>query len=416
MTAIYANQVTNYAAARIAAYQAGSGSRIAFTTLVVGDGNGAIPSLSSMIAAGGVTHEVWRGNTIGTVAIDADNPQQIDVQCTIPAAVGGNEIGPFTVREFAILDEDGQLCIVGTALMEKTTSAQGAVSDLAWVAAIVVATTDAVVVTPPGAGFVTIADVQNAINAHQPTAQAPLTQSDTTDVAGWLHRVFGLRAARQPSAVTGSVVAEVDASGYGRPATQAEFDAGASSGGFAWPWATLQQLKAKFDALAAMIGAITIPTIPGAAAPLARNDALHRYEIAASSELTSGAIAVATQAQADAGVDDTTAITPKKLKQYLIDNPPPTPLMFPSWPVGSVVTALANITQDFAGRPRLGSSPAYPLVIGEDPSPLTPPYPQYLMTSGSTNLMSFNNAGALPGTWVYVGGFNTGQANFQRIS
>lgn len=243
MTTTYATRVTEYFAARVAAYQAGSGARANFPagTLVVGDGNGATPTISAMLAAGGVTHEVWRGQTIGAVQIDPDNPQQIDIECIVPAAIGDIEIGPFMVREFAILDETGALCVVGTTLLEKTTSAQGQISDLAWIAAIVVTSTDAVIVTPPGAGFASKADVTIEVTDRMPTATAPLTQADTNDSLGRLHRAFGLRAARQP--VSGAI-AEADASGYGRPATDAEFAAGAAAGGgFQWPWPTLQQVR-----------------------------------------------------------------------------------------------------------------------------------------------------------------------------
>lgn len=252
MTTVYATRVTEYFAGRVAAYQAGSGSKANFPagTLVVGDGNGAVPTVSAMLAAGGVTHEVWRGQTIGSVQIDPDNPQQIDIECVVPAALGEVEIGPFMIREFAILDETGALCVVGTTLLEKTTSAQGQISDLAWIAAIVVTSADAVIVTPPGAGFASKADVTIEVTDRMPTATAPLTQADTNDSLGRLHRAFGLRAARQP--VSGAI-AEADASGYGRPATDAEFAAGAAAaGGFPWPWPTLQQVKSALAGIVAL--------------------------------------------------------------------------------------------------------------------------------------------------------------------
>lgn len=251
MTTLYATRVTDHFAARVAAWQAGSGAQIDFGqgTLVVGDGDGAVPALTSLIAAGGVTHEVWRGQTIGAVSRDAENPQQMDIECIIPAAIGGVEIGPFTVREFALLDEAGALCVVGTTNLEKTVAAQGQISDLSWIAAIVVAATDAVVVTPPGAGFAHLSQVADAVNQHHPVAEAPLTQTDVISPAGWQQRTFGARAATQ--ALTG----------YGRAATDDEFAAGgaAETATFKLPWPTLAQVRGAFSALAN-----SFPDAPGA--------------------------------------------------------------------------------------------------------------------------------------------------------
>lgn len=244
MTTVYATRVTDYFAARVAAYQAdasGAVPRVDFGsgTLVVGDGGGATPTLSAMLAAGGVTQEVWRGATIGSVSVDPDNPRQIDIECVIPAAIGGVEIGGWTVREFAVLDETGALCVYGTTNLEKTTSAQGQISDLAWIAAVVVSAAEAVVLTPPGAGFVSMRQVTDAINASHPKADDPLYYSDTTDSLGWLRRVFKIKAA------TSSQI------GYGRVATDAEFAAGSADDAapYKFPWPSLAQIKTALAAI-----------------------------------------------------------------------------------------------------------------------------------------------------------------------
>ena len=105
-TQIYATAVTTYYLDAVAAFEAGGPIlNIAGGTLVVGDGNGVVPSLSALLAAGGVTNEVWRGQTVQSVSVDAAVANQLDIQVAIPVALGGVEIGPFTVREFAILDD-----------------------------------------------------------------------------------------------------------------------------------------------------------------------------------------------------------------------------------------------------------------------------------------------------------------------
>jgi hypothetical protein len=254
MTQIYATQVTQYYLNAVAAAEAGGAAlNIAGGTLVVGDGNGVIPALSALIAANGVTHEVWRGQTISSVAVDLNNAAQLDIGCVIPVAIGGVEIGPFRVTEFAILDAGGNCCVVGTTDLQKTTSAQGQTSDLAWTAAVA-AGVGAVTVTPPSAGFATMTQVINGVNANLPSCIAPLTKTDTTNSLGWLNRVFGIRNASQPAGTTSTQ--EASALGAGRAATDAEFAAGAPESGAAmiFPWPTLQQIHAALSALWAALG------------------------------------------------------------------------------------------------------------------------------------------------------------------
>jgi hypothetical protein len=260
-TQVYATQVTQYFLAAQAAYQAAGGTgtplNIAGGTLVVGDGNGAVPSISALVATNGVTHEVWRGNTINSVSVDANNADQLDIACEIPAAIGGAEIGPFNITEFAILDALGNCCVVGTTNLQKTVSAQGQTSDLAWTAAVAYSVAGSVVVTPPTAGYATMNQVEAAFNANLPTCVAPLTKSDVTNPGGWTARTFGVAAASQPADVV-TPTTSANAMGVGRPASAAEFAAGApTAGGFAWPWPTLQQVAGAFAAIAATIASLT---------------------------------------------------------------------------------------------------------------------------------------------------------------
>jgi hypothetical protein len=261
MTAqIYATQVTAYFLAAQAAYQASGGTgtplNLAGGTVVAGDGNGSVPALSALIAANGVTHEVWRGQTVTSVTVDPNNANQLDIGCDIPAAIGGAEIGPFTVTEFAILDALGNCCIVGTTNLQKTVSSQGQTSDLAWIAAVAYSVAGSVNLTAPSAGFTTLGAVVSAYNANLPDCVAPLAKTDTTQSNGWLKRVFGIAPASQP-ADTVTPISSAAAMGAGRPASAAEYAVGApTSGGFAWPWPTLQQVAAEFASVMSAIAAL----------------------------------------------------------------------------------------------------------------------------------------------------------------
>jgi len=257
MTQVYATQTTQYFDNLIAAAQAGgSPANLTGGTLAVGDGNGAVPTISALIAAGGVTHEVWRGQVIQSVTVDPNAANQIDVAVDIPASSGGAEIGPFNVTEFAILDATGACCIVGTTNLEKTVSSQGQTSDLAWIAAVVVASTSAVTITPPNGAFATMAQVIAGYDSNLPGVAAPITKTDTTNSGGWINRIIGISAAAQPGDPV-LPTSSAAATGAGRPASAAEYAAGAgTAGGFAWPWPTLQQVAASFAAMAATIAAL----------------------------------------------------------------------------------------------------------------------------------------------------------------
>lgn len=286
----YANRVTAKYLELRAAREAG-GAPIDFLsgTLVVGDAGapGAPPTLSALIAADGVLHEVWRGDAVVSCAPNATDDTQIDIGVVIPAAIGGHEVGPFQINEFALLDAAGECLVVGQLNNYKGTAATGLPGDLAFIVQIGASATD-VVISPPGSSiFITEIDVRNAINAHQPTAEPPLTQTDSM-VAGWLHRVFGIRGARKPRAA-GPAVLEADATGYGRPLSDAEFTAGAvdEAASYKFPWVTLDQL----------LSAISGFAVYGALFPLIKNGTLKRYEIANASVGAVGAVRLATSAE-----------------------------------------------------------------------------------------------------------------------
>ncbi len=228
-------------------------------TVILGDGNvggaGAqVPAISTLQTTGAVTHEVWRGAIVQAVTVDTANPNQVDILCVVPAVdAGGNEIGPFYVTEFIITDEAGTAMLAGTTLMPKLVTANGAAVDLAFVASVGLSL-GTVVLTPPSAAFVSMAQVQAAFNANLPTCVAPLAKADTVSPAGWTDRVFSVAKASQPATPL-TDAGELAALGVTRAATAAEFTAGApdAASSFLWPFPTLQQIKAALAALAATI-------------------------------------------------------------------------------------------------------------------------------------------------------------------
>ncbi|MCC3246135.1 phage tail protein [Methylocystis sp. WRRC1] len=234
-TVVVSTKATQHYLNRIAAAQAG-GTPVNFTQgeVIVGDGNGEIPLISALLAAGGVIHEVGRGSWVQGVTVNPTDAAQVDILCVVPAVDGsGEEIGPFWVTEYAITDENGDVCLVGTTAMAKFVSANGGLSDLAWIAAEKVSNGN-VILTPPSAAFATILDVILMINAHHPRVQLPLERVDTMLSNGWLDVLYRIRAAT--SALTG----------YGRQATDAEFAAGQAAAGpgvFQFPWPSIQQVK-----------------------------------------------------------------------------------------------------------------------------------------------------------------------------
>lgn len=89
---------------KLAAQTAG-GPAINITRIVLGDGGGVVPAVLPSQTA--LFRELWRGN-VNTVLIDADTPNAVVVESVIPYNVGG-----FYVREWGLLDADGDLIAVG---------------------------------------------------------------------------------------------------------------------------------------------------------------------------------------------------------------------------------------------------------------------------------------------------------------
>lgn len=89
---------------KLAAQTAG-GPAINITRIVLGDGGGVVPAVLPSQTA--LFRELWRGN-VNTVLIDADTPNAVVVESVIPYNVGG-----FFIREWGLLDADGDLIAVG---------------------------------------------------------------------------------------------------------------------------------------------------------------------------------------------------------------------------------------------------------------------------------------------------------------
>ena len=89
---------------KLAAQTAG-GPAINITRIVLGDGGGVVPAVLPSQTA--LFRELWRGN-VNTVLIDADTPNAVAVESVIPYNVGG-----FFIREWGLLDADGDLIAVG---------------------------------------------------------------------------------------------------------------------------------------------------------------------------------------------------------------------------------------------------------------------------------------------------------------
>ena len=89
---------------KLAAQTAG-GPAIRITRIVLGDGGGIVPAVLPSQTA--LFRELWRGN-VNTVLIDPDTPNAVVVESVIPYNVGG-----FFIREWGLLDADGNLIAVG---------------------------------------------------------------------------------------------------------------------------------------------------------------------------------------------------------------------------------------------------------------------------------------------------------------
>jgi len=287
-TVAVATKATAHYLARLAATRAG-GTPVDFMAGIVRVGDGdmgsgpQVPLVSDLLTAGDVLHEVGTGSWIHAVTVNPQDETQVDILVVIPAENGGVELGPWWVTEFAITDENGDVCLVGTTAMAKFVSnTNGAISDLAFIASEKESSGN-VILTPPSSNFLTMYDLIIAFNANLPVGEEPIYTEDTTLATGFKRRTFKIRRALN------------NLLGVGRPATDAEFAAGqAAEGAYPWPWPTLQQ-----------ISSLVIPIIPSALAPLSRNMGVNRYEIALSTgdnvrSATSNANVVTPKSVADA--------------------------------------------------------------------------------------------------------------------
>jgi hypothetical protein len=241
MTDVYSTVPTSWLLAAEQAFAAGGAAiDLGGGTLKVGDGNGFTPTASQIIANGGVLHQVWQGPVNGGER-DPSNALQININCLIPTVdASGAEIGPFTVREFAIYDASGHLALVGTTNLPKSTSAQGQPTALQWWACYAAAVANSVTVQPPSGSWPTLGQIQAGV-AGLLTANAPLSVAATLQSSGWTRWLLSIASAG------------LSALGVGRPATDAEFVAGTpAAGGYAFPWVQIEQVQGAISALASI--------------------------------------------------------------------------------------------------------------------------------------------------------------------
>lgn len=97
--------LTNKGTEKLAQYLQ-TGKKLTITHVVVGDGNGAIPTPDPVRTA--LVHEVWRGPA--EVTGDLVNKNVIKATSVIPTDVGG-----WNVREIGLIDEDGELFAISNA-------------------------------------------------------------------------------------------------------------------------------------------------------------------------------------------------------------------------------------------------------------------------------------------------------------
>jgi phage-related tail fiber protein len=130
MSTLYRVIYTDYGLAAIAA-AISSGTPINLTQVAVGDGNGVDVTPSQSMTS--LVHEVYRA-AVNTVEQDPAEPTDYYVEMIIPSTVGG-----WTIREFGIYDDHGNLFAVGNYPdTYKTLPTDGATSDLAIRAEILV--------------------------------------------------------------------------------------------------------------------------------------------------------------------------------------------------------------------------------------------------------------------------------------
>lgn len=271
---------------------AAGGERVVFTTVALGDAVPPTVSPGDAPPAGvlsdqglGLINERWRGG-VASVAINADNAQQVDVCVHVPDAAPS-----FTIREIAVYDEAGdQVVCAVTNIVKPSAGVDNVAADFTLYVSIVVGNASAVVVVAPSGGYATIAYVDERINeiAFVPPAAERGVEYVPAD-----------RKYRGVLATTALV-------GVARQATNAEAAAGAAAAGAptANPYITPAQLKTVRDAIPTVpntSGLLPRADLPGADRGVTRDDVAKKYRGVVA---TPGAIGVSrqiTQAERTAG-------------------------------------------------------------------------------------------------------------------
>ena len=120
------------------AHALANGAMVDLAHVAVGDSNGTFyEPLDTQTA---LVHEVYRG-TVSSITVDAENPNRITCEMTIPASQGG-----WNIRETGIIDGNGNLFAVGKVpLTYKPLPSEGSSSELT--VSIVVDISDATVIS-----------------------------------------------------------------------------------------------------------------------------------------------------------------------------------------------------------------------------------------------------------------------------
>lgn len=218
---VYGGTATKKLGQRFAAALAG-GSVPQFVEFAVGDGNGVVPALSDL--GNGLVHETWRG-LVQSYGLNQTNSSQIDVYCMIPDSAGS-----LSIREVGVFDENGDQVWAGVCNLIKPSADEGVPANFSFVIEIPVASGVAVPLSTTTEDFATIAYVDAKFGALQielPGAERGVTY----EASGNLYR---------------GVIAQPNQIGVGRPATDAEFAAGAVAidALTSKPWVTPQQARA----------------------------------------------------------------------------------------------------------------------------------------------------------------------------
>lgn len=155
-TADYGTVITAIGSAKIAACIL-NGTKLNITHIAVGDGGGGYykPTTDQV----DLKNECWRGE-IARSEIDAANPNMINVMGVVPAEVGG-----FTIREAALIDEDGdKIAICNTPDAQKVAITDGVSFPIRIVMHILVTDASAVQVTVnPSLDTVSREEMENSI-------------------------------------------------------------------------------------------------------------------------------------------------------------------------------------------------------------------------------------------------------------